>query len=239
MNDRNETRADIVAEMRSRGREITGLLVPDDGGRMRAMTPELADRIEAAGKRDGELLKANIARVRELEGLLGEAVDIELRCAIIDGRRVPVLHGRVAKTPDGRIHEVFGVDFASAGTQFVMHKGVYECQGNGNAAKLREALEYARDIMPSLYDTYYSPEDGYNVQVGELDKKVNAALAAPPRNCDAGTADGQVERFKLFCDAHPTCAGCPCGSHPTPSCGAKWAQLPYDAPQEGGDHADA
>ena len=52
MKDKQETVADIVAEMREHGAAISGLLIPDDGGPTRAMTPDLADRLEAAHKRE-------------------------------------------------------------------------------------------------------------------------------------------------------------------------------------------
>lgn len=109
----------------------------------------------------------------------------------------------------------------------------------GNAAKLREALEWATstiDVSPEVLDETEDWENEVVCWVQELQEKAHAALSAPPRNCDVGTADEQMRMFKMSCDAHPTCAGCPCGSHPAPSCGIAWAQLPYEAALEtGGD----
>lgn len=70
--------------------------------------------------------------------------------------------------------------------------------------------------------------------------KIMTALAAPPRNCDVGTAEEQAERFNEFCFG-VKCAEC--RAHFTPEhkteakrfgrvyCVTKWAQMPYE---EGG-----
>jgi hypothetical protein len=66
-----------------------------------------------------------------------------------------------------------------------------------------------------------------------------AALAAPPRNCDVGTAKEQDERFHRFCKCHRTgsCAGChnPVKDYTVANgvreCALVWAQMPYE---EGG-----
>ena len=55
-----------------------------------------------------------------------------------------------------------------------------------------------------------------------------AALEKPPRNCDVGTADEQLDRQTLYCNkryeerksACLTCKPCPCY--------LEWAQLPYN-----------
>ena len=61
------------------------------------------------------------------------------------------------------------------------------------------------------------------------------ALAAPPRNCDVGTAEEQFERWQAFCGRHDAnCTGCPCDDGHTCTlayCFAKWAQMPCE---EGG-----
>lgn len=81
------TLADIVAEKRKRAAEIRANLsiVPvrrwDQEAEAEVLEEE-ANRIEAASKRDGEMLKAALARVRELEGLLGGAADALLDAAI-------------------------------------------------------------------------------------------------------------------------------------------------------------
>ncbi len=69
---------------------------------------------------------------------------------------------------------------------------------------------------------------------------INAALSAPPRNCDVGTAEEQAERHKAYCRKHYTpdalggnCRKCPLKDRRGWSCQLAWAQTPYEA-QEGG-----
>ena len=57
--------------------------------------------------------------------------------------------------------------------------------------------------------------------------KARAALAAPVRNCDAGTAEEQGERFYAYCKGR-SCADCAIRKFPNPFCGIRWAQMPYE-----------
>ena len=58
---------------------------------------------------------------------------------------------------------------------------------------------------------------------------IEDAIAAPPRNCDVGTTDEQVERFQWFCDTRP-CDGCTLKNkvNETLDCAIHWAQMPYE-----------
>lgn len=59
-------------------------------------------------------------------------------------------------------------------------------------------------------------------------RKAKAALAAPRRNCDVGTAEEQAERYLNFCHNYPRCTGCPCvGRIQYGQCEFAWAQMPY------------
>ena len=92
----------------------------------------------------------------------------------------------------------------------------------GDCAKMREALE-------QLYDQICYGETERNVAVNR--QMIRAALAAPVKNCDVGTADEQYGRWLTFCRSYDTdCSGCPCdecdGS--TAHCFARWAQMPYE-----------
>ena len=60
-------------------------------------------------------------------------------------------------------------------------------------------------------------------------KQMTTALSAPPRNCDVGTTDEQVERFQWFCDTRP-CDGCTLKNkvNETLDCAIHWAQMPYE-----------
>ncbi len=70
----------------------------------------------------------------------------------------------------------------------------------GNAAKMREALMAIRDAIKE--HPYQLDEDAvYNI--------CTEALAAPPRNCDVGTAEEQIERGQGFCKRYDEdCTGC-------------------------------
>lgn len=79
-------------------------------------------------------------------------------------------------------------------------------------------------------------EDVTDELCGLRDDFVNPALAAPPRNCDVGTAEEQSERCLNFCHNYPKCTGCPCvGRIKYGQCEFAWAQLPYEA-KEGGNN---
>ena len=59
----------------------------------------------------------------------------------------------------------------------------------------------------------------------DVSKQMTAALSAPPRNCDVGTAEEQNNRFKRFCDSKSMgyCWGRGCRK-----CMAQWGQMPYE-----------
>ena len=105
------------------------------------------------------------------------------------------------------------------------HKPVTDCHGL-NAAAMREALEAAIPIMRACLFDYYNTT-GVNKVVGEM----KAALSAPPRNCDVGTAEEQSDRFEAFCLRHKNCSSCPCKYTEKTSCSINWALMPYE---EGG-----
>lgn len=60
-------------------------------------------------------------------------------------------------------------------------------------------------------------------------RKIRAALAAPPRQCDVGTAEEQMIRFENFCFADCN-ANCPLYNNPkirtSEGCALAWAQMP-------------
>ena len=121
----------------------------------------------------------------------------------------------------------------------------------GNVAALREALIKARAAIchHARYQCQSLSWENSNVQANcgdvlcswrglcEAKTAINAALSAPPRNCDVGTAEEQVLRWRGFCACEKggVCDGCPClkNSKGVEDCYAKWAQMPYEA-EEGG-----
>ena len=95
----------------------------------------------------------------------------------------------------------------------------------GNAAAMREALRACLDFIMRL-DRAFNPFM-QNLLENAI-AKAKAALAAPPRNCDVGTAEEQAERYMKFCKNYPKCTGCPCvGRMQYHQCELAWAQMPY------------
>lgn len=102
----------------------------------------------------------------------------------------------------------------------------------GNGAAMREALEeidkdtdlldIAEDIAPDLHPSH-------SFVAVQIRKIARAALSAPPRNCDVGTAEEQTKRLRKLCEKYkPTCRGCPCYTNiHEENCWLKWAQMPY------------
>ena len=154
-NEKQETIADIVADIRAQNQGL-----PEDSYALSPLVCDLlslADRIEAAAKREREATREKSSQV-------------------------------------------------------------------GNAAKMREALS---DACYAMFNFLKTQNGGYEEMAKALDK-AKAALSAPPRNCDVGTADEQVKSYFSFCDRH-TCQSCPVKE--ITDCEFLWAQMPYD---EGG-----
>lgn len=116
----------------------------------------------------------------------------------------------------------------------------------GDAVKLREALIQARAAIckKAKYQCQSLSWENSNIQANcgdilcswrglcEAKTSINAALAAPPRNCDIGTAEEQEERYRNFCRRYQKCAECPCAScrgQLNSNCEFVWAQMPYES----------
>lgn len=115
--------------------------------------------------------------------------------------------------------------------------------GDNNAAAMREALEETQSVVAKCMDIldmipHGVPYDGLIDDVadelGDLrDSHVKSALSAPPRNCDVGTVEEQLDRYGLFCQNKcPTCENrfsCHiCGERYRMKCMVAWAQMPYE-----------
>ena len=114
----------------------------------------------------------------------------------------------------------------------------------GDMAKLREAVGYCLGAINRIEwlgdgvfpnGKFVSPET-----LARAKQKAEAALAAPPRNCDVGTAEEQAKRLDAFCDSHGhgfdgqkiyCCENCQLIS--VDRCELAWAQMPYGE-KEGG-----
>ncbi len=110
-----------------------------------------------------------------------------------------------------------------------------------NMATMREALKQASYFLNKHHmGAVYAPDGETLICCWDVAKVVGDALAAPPRNCDVGTAEEQAERFEAECHRHDHCT--PCSVHrewgefkegKPKSCQLIWAQMRYEA-KEGG-----
>ena len=100
----------------------------------------------------------------------------------------------------------------------------------GDRAKLREALEDIGRIVEQIRLLY----SDYPYETHLIARKASAALAAPPRNCDVGTAEEQEERYlKLKREHVDRMARCPAvGESFFFPDSLYWAQMPYETEEE-------
>ena len=72
----------------------------------------------------------------------------------------------------------------------------------------------------------------------QIELWAKAALAAPARNCDVGTAEEQEVRFRNYCwnhssrDKNMECQ-CPIDVEGKAGCKLEWSQLPYNESEAG------
>ena len=96
-----------------------------------------------------------------------------------------------------------------------------------NAAKLREALVQVKKKIAHLCGNLNAPGSLVASRM-EINGIINAALAAPARNCDVGTAEEQAKRLHRFCISQD-CVTCPCDRGKADGrCEFAWMQLPYE-----------
>ena len=113
-----------------------------------------------------------------------------------------------------------------------VNQPVTNCNRLGNAAKMREALEKSDAALSLIAKSAWFMDANFceTREVMEAVEAIKAALAAPPRNCDIGTAAEQHARFYNFCDKVEECKECPLwrGGGLTSKCCAHWGQMPYE-----------
>lgn len=92
---------------------------------------------------------------------------------------------------------------------------------NGNAAAMREALEFVAHLDDDSYTSY---------DIAVAVQKANDALSAPPRQCDVGTGEEQTSRLRAVCNKFkPSCNGCKYITDlQKVNCWLAWAQMPYE-----------
>lgn len=105
-----------------------------------------------------------------------------------------------------------------------------------NNKAMRDALEEMATEFEDLASRDGIRAPAYSSIFSIYAEKCRKALAAPPRNCDVGTAEEQYQRYDKFCCSHfriadngsGNCLKCPFAQ---PACKLRWAQMPY---KEGG-----
>ena len=97
---------------------------------------------------------------------------------------------------------------------------------NGDCAKLREAVKELLDSMygmgideETVAKATESPDCPMHIiELLSIIKKAKSALAAPPRNCDVGTAEEQEARYRATGEVYHIL---------TVRNALTWAQMPY------------
>ena len=214
-NENQETIADIVAAMR-----IGDLCAADTSARQMYINDFLAsyaDRIEAAWKRESEATTEKSSRVGNAATVREVAQEmLNTSMQAVSAERINGWATRLAEACE---------------------QPVTDCNQLNNAAAMREALEDARRFVSAsaqrtdrdLLVMDDEKRGAYVLTPKETLIKIDAALSAPPRNCDIGTAEEQSERYEKFCYAHRSrekgCGDCPLCD--IVCCGFAWLQMPY------------
>ena len=97
----------------------------------------------------------------------------------------------------------------------------------------RSVAQYIRennDTLIGRMDALKLEEEAGRIEVA-WKREREAALSAPPRNCDVGTAEEQAERFAEYCDSE-ACKRNRCKSRAKAlcieRCAIAWSQMPYE-----------
>lgn len=194
-NKSRETFADIVAEMRRDcpARHMDGTRYRDgDWVYTKGTVEKLADRIEAAAKRGDDVWRAAFAKVTSVVSRqhakrnLGEhgsrAVDeIMSACRFADGA---LDEYERAFAENARLRAALKPVLECKVMSALAVGGIVEAgrkSERGNSAAMREALE-------KLKEAYFENDDGFAridcSIVPDFEGLIDAALAAPARNCD-------------------------------------------------------
>lgn len=169
---------------------------------------ELADRIDAAVKNEVSVeFRRSQEVVAELTRRLDEA----------QPKPDPDWNEICAKCRDGEVEpedcEYYG-DPNGCNSPIIGRHQRTKC----DTAKLREALSAALDMIFDLQVRNRSPIAN---SVYAVRRKIKAALAAPPRNCDKyDTPEKAFEAHLRYCRAHPGCRGCKWSE--SPCCDYNW-----------------
>ena len=229
-NARQETIADIVAEMRIGDlcAEGTSASRPEF---INDFLASYADRIEAAWMREREAGAEAAQICGEIGEMVGRATTEKSSAVgnadIVREVAQEMLNTSMQAVTAERING-WAMRLAEACEQ-----PVTDCNQLNNAAAMREALERLRErALMDLYENAFvaDPSGNYKEFIKRTIKIAKSVLSAPPRNCDIGTVEEQAERFDEFCYAHRSrekgCGDCPLLDG-GPCCELAWTQMPY------------
>ena len=109
-----------------------------------------------------------------------------------------------------------------------MHVAMEEAQKDGNAAKIREALKEAKRLLDNID---FDQDSNLDDMAAPVMASIDAALSAPPRNCDVFTDPAVGEAaFEAFCQL-PECDKCPLDKVQS-SCAFSWDQAEFKGDEE-------
>ena len=216
--NKNETIADIRKEAEAEFREFIEKHEPDSIKQFRAMQRfnHAYDRIEAAAARMEQHAQNHATRHAEAVAA-DNCRDCILRQPDPDWIEICEKCHDGEEPPDC---EYFGEPNGCNSPIYGQHPKM-----KNNMAKLREVVEViALVILPEEEPG----ENGWLTWLRSMQRKALAAITAPARNCDIGTANEQSDRFDAYCannDCHTK--PCPADRMGFVSCEFVWGQMPY------------
>ena len=221
----HEAIADIIAEMR-RGMNPNGTA---ECQYLESDICMLADRLDAALKREADSIHRAMVILAGIE-IPNPDYPPKLWTALEDA--YDALSDALGTDGDTTADEE---EAKSTGRHFVIRP-------SGDAAKLREALKHIKDRLPHMlqYMRVHWEDANAGGYFDELMLVIDAALAAPPRNCDRyATADEALKaQEQMFNDsnfANGECKlGCPECDNPRVGCKIAWL-FALATEQEGGN----
>lgn len=206
MSKRQDTVDDIIAEKRRRAEEIERD-VAEKMKRGEMTSDQYARELVADIRREADRLEAACKRDKA-------AIEAD---ALAVGGMVEAAHEReMSKNASKNV-----ADFGQL----------------GDAAKLRAALVSVKKSIDEMGAASLDGEPEIMLMsltqvCARLSARIDDALAAPPRNCDVGTAEEQDKRFAYqFCRVGiEGCIRCKLDTlkHRGNTCGIHWAQMPYE-----------
>lgn len=97
-----------------------------------------------------------------------------------------------------------------------------------NIKAMYDALEAAHRTLKLVYENAAELIQPHLAdEIAHTGSAIEDALAAPPRNCDAGTAVEQAKRLSEWCGARH-CSSCQFKGGWPDECKLRWAQMLYE-----------